>query len=72
MGCGHQTAGDREIIMQDFDYGGNAVGCAGSIRNKVMFFGVIFFLVDPHDHSRLSPLAGAEMMTFFAPPWKWA
>ena len=49
----HQTALDCEIVMQNLGDRSQAVGCARSIRDYVMLFGVVRLVVDSEDNRNI-------------------
>ena len=68
----HQALLDAESLLQEHvDDGGQAVRRAGGVGDDVVLGGVVLASFTPRTTVMSSPLAGAEMMTFFAPAARW-
>ncbi len=65
---GHEAARDAVFIVHHFDRRCQAIGRAGCIRDHVVLGGVVLLSFTPRTMVRSSPSAGAEMITFLAPP----
>ena len=65
----HEAALDRPVVVDDLGDRGEAVRRAGGVRDDVVLRGVVLASLTPRTIVRSSPSAGAEMMTFFAPPF---
>ena len=69
---GHQTLDDAEAVVQRLGHRRQAVRGAGGVGDDVVARRVVVPVVHAHHDGESSFLAGAEMITFLAPPSRWA